>query len=42
MKKGIRVLCVILVLSFMLAIPAYATDNLETRASAFFSSLLRA
>lgn len=37
MKKSIRIVCLVLVLSFVLTIPAYATEQ-EARASAFFSS----
>ena len=38
MKKFVRTLCLILVLSMVLAIPAYAESTAEPRASAFFSA----
>lgn len=38
MKKILRTLCVILALSVVLAIPAYAESTVEPRASAFFSA----
>lgn len=38
MKKIMRILCVILALSVVLAIPAYAESTAEPRASAFFAA----
>ena len=38
MKKGIRIVCVILVLSILIAIPVSAQTGDETRASIFFSA----
>ena len=38
MKKSVRVLCLILTLSLLMAFPVHAESNAEPRASAFFSS----
>lgn len=38
MKKSVRVLCLILTLSLLLAFPVHGESNAEPRASAFFSS----
>ena len=38
MKKSVRVLCLILTLSLLLAFPVHGESNVEPRASAFFSS----
>ena len=38
MKKTLRIICIVLVLSFVLAIPAYAESTVEPRGSAFFGS----
>lgn len=37
MKKLVRVICMLLVCSLLLAVPAQATSGVESRASAFFS-----
>ncbi len=38
MKKTLRTICMILVLSLVLAMPAYAESTVEPRGSAFFGS----
>lgn len=38
MKRSFRFLCVILVLSLLLAFPVHASSDVESRGSAFFSS----
>ncbi|MBE6943350.1 MAG: hypothetical protein E7453_03710 [Ruminococcaceae bacterium] len=38
MRKCIRFICMILICSLLLAVPAYAESAAESRASAFFSS----
>lgn len=38
MKKILRTICIVIVLSLVLAIPAYADSTAETRGSAFFGS----
>lgn len=40
MKKSIRVLCLMLTLSLLLAFPVHGQSNAEPRASAYFSSYL--
>ena len=37
MKKSIRIICVILALSLLLTVPAYADSTIEPRESAFFA-----
>ena len=38
MKKILRTICIVIVLSLVLAIPAYAESTVESRGSAFFGS----
>ena len=38
MKKSVRVLCLMLTLSLLLAFPVHGESNAESRASAYFSS----
>ena len=38
MKKSLRRICIVIVLSLVLAIPAYAESTVEPRGSAFFGS----
>lgn len=38
MKKSVRVLCLVLTLSLLVAFPVHAESNAEPRGSAFFSS----
>ncbi len=38
MKKILRIICIVIVLSLVLAIPAYAESTVESRGSAFFGS----
>ena len=38
MKKSMRIICVILVLSMVLMVPVYADSSVESRGSAFFSA----
>lgn len=38
MRKGMRAICIVLVLSLVLAIPVYADNSVEPRGSAFFSA----
>lgn len=38
MKKGLRVLCLVLPFCLLMAVPVHAASNLEPRGSAFFSA----
>ena len=40
MKRRLRILCLVLALSLLMAFPVHAASNVEPRGSAFFSSYL--